>query len=77
MRLLNIKIVEWCKKQKLEIIYSSCNTLLKNINCCNLLETIIRQIKSLVTGYRIRCRFNFLSINNRIKDVFLLRKQFI
>ena len=76
MRLLNIKIVEWCKKQKLEIIYSSCNTPSEGEH--KLLQFIRDNNKAnkkfSYVIYGLDADLIFLALTTGLKDVFLLRE---
>jgi 5'-3' exonuclease len=76
MRLLNIKIIEWCKKQNLEILYSSCNTPSEGEH--KLLQFIRDNNKNnkkfSYVIYGLDADLIFLALTTGLRDVFLLRE---
>ena len=76
MRLLNIKIIEWCKKQKLEIIYSSSNTPSEGEH--KLLQFIRdnnrKNKKFSYVIYGLDADLIFLALTTGLRDIFLLRE---
>ena len=76
MRLLNVKIIEWCKKQKLEIIYSSSNTPSEGEH--KLLQFIRdnnkEKKKFSYVIYGLDADLIFLALTTGLKDIFLLRE---
>jgi len=76
MKLLNLKIIDWCKKQKLEVIYSSSNTPSEGEH--KLLQFIRDNNKNnkkfSYVIYGLDADLIFLALTTGLKDIFLLRE---
>ena len=76
MKLLNVKIIDWCKKQKLEVIYSSSNTPSEGEH--KLLQFIRDNNKNnkkySYVIYGLDADLIFLALTTGLKDIFLLRE---